>query len=341
METEKRAKIQDVAALAGVSVGTVSRVLAGHPAVKHGPLLRVKAAIEELGYRPNLVARALRSNRINVIGLLIPDILNPYFAQLANDLERIAADAGYALILSSSHNDPKREARQLVAVLEQKPVAIIFVPTSGKLAADVPAPTRALSIDRPADGYAAITVDQQQGAAVALDHLVELGHRRIAYLAGPDNNTNARERLDGFLSRAAVVSAAGIALSIDVYPGDFDFQSGEHIARALLQKQKAERVTAIAAASDQQAIGAIRAARDLGLVVPTDLSVIGFDDITLANLIVPRLTTIQQPVGDMAETAIRAVLAFNTSLTSQEFLARLIVRDSTAECPENDPSRAH
>ncbi len=333
METGKRAKIQDVAARAGVSVGTVSRVLAGNPAVKHGPLLRVKAAIEELGYRPNQLARALRSNRINVIGLLIPDILNPYFAQLANELERISADAGYALILSSSHNDPKREARQLIAVLEQKPVAIIFVPTSERLAADVPAPTRALSIDRPAIGHAAITVNQQQGAAVALDHLVELGHRRIAYLAGPDTTINARERLKGFLNRATEISATGIALSIDVHRGDFDFQSGEQIARALLQKPKGERVTAIAAASDQQAIGAIRAARDLGLVVPTDLSVVGFDDITLANLIVPRLTTVQQPVAEMAETAVRAVLAFDAALESQEFLARLVVRDSTAACP--------
>jgi LacI family transcriptional regulator len=333
METEKRAKIRDVAARAGVSVGTVSRVLAGNPAVKHGPLLRVKAAIEELGYRPNQLARALRSNRINVIGLLIPDILNPYFAQLANELERIAADAGYALILSSSHNDPKREARQLIAVLEQKPVAIIFVPTSEKLAADVPAPTRALSIDRPAIGYAGITVNQQQGAAAALDHLVDLGHRRIAYLAGPDTTINARERLKGFLDRAAAITATGIPLSIDVHHGEFDFQSGEQIARELLGKPKGERVTAIAAASDQQAIGAIRAARDLGLAVPSDLSVVGFDDITLASLIVPRLTTVQQPVAEMAETAVRAVTAFEASPQSQEFLARLIVRDSTAACP--------
>jgi LacI family transcriptional regulator len=338
METEKRARIRDVAAHAGVSVGTVSRVLAGNPAVKHGPLLRVKAAIEELGYRPNQLARALRSNRINVIGLLIPDILNPYFAQLANELERIAADAGYALILSSSHNDPNREARQLIAVLEQKPVAILFVPTSETLAADVPAPTRALSIDRPATGHAAITVDQQQGAGVALDHLVALGHRRIAYLAGPETTVNARERLDGFLKRAQAISASGVDLSINVHPGDFDFQSGEQIARQLLQKPRAERVTAIAAASDQQAIGAIRAARDLGLAVPSDLSVVGFDDITLANLIVPRLTTVQQPVADMAETAVRAVLAFDVPLESRQFLARLIVRDSTAACPPDDPT---
>ncbi|MGL5010048.1 MAG: substrate-binding domain-containing protein, partial [Paracoccaceae bacterium] len=95
----------------------------------------------------------------------------------------------------------------------------------------------------------------------------------------------------------------------------------------------------IAAASDQQAIGAIRAARDLGLVVPTDLSVVGFDDITLANLIVPRLTTVQQPVGEMAETAVRTVLAFDAPLVSQEFLAHLVVRDSTTTSPADDPNR--
>jgi LacI family transcriptional regulator len=190
-----------------------------------------------------------------------------------------------------------------------------------------------LSIDRPADGYAGITVNQQQGAAVALDHLVGLGHRRIAYLAGPDTTINARERLKGFLDRAAAISATGVALSVDVHHGEFDFQSGEQIARELLGKPDGERVTAIASASDQQAIGAIRAARDLGLAVPTDLSVVGFDDITLASLLVPRLTTVQQPVAEMAEAAVRAVIAFDATLQSQEFLARLIVRDSTAACP--------
>ncbi len=334
MEPEKRANIRDVAALAGVSVGTVSRVLSGNPTVKQGPLQRVRDAIEELGFRPNQAARALRSNRVNIIGLLIPDIINPFFAQLANELERVAADAGYALILSTSYNDRDRERRQLAAILEQKPTAVIFVPVEGRPDTDIPAPTRALAIDRRAEGYSNIAVNQKDSAAVALDHLVDLGHRRIAYLAGPDSTLNARERLEGFLNRAEAIRAGGTALDIVICPGEFNYHSGERLARQLLERPSAERVTAIAAASDQQAIGAIRAARDLGQSVPADLSVVGFDDITLASLEVPRLTTVQQPVKEMVEAALHLALDPEPHFAEMEFMGRLVIRDSTAAPPE-------
>ncbi|MCU0827438.1 MAG: LacI family transcriptional regulator [Tabrizicola sp.] len=330
MTVDGHATIRDVAALAGVSVGTVSRVLAGNQTVKHGLLLRVRAAIEELNYRPNQAARALRSNRVNVVGLLIPDITNPFFAQMANDLERLAADAGYALILSSSHNDQDREARQFMAIMEHKPLGVIFVPTKGRPDVVVPERTRVLAIDRRAEGFASITVNQRESAALALDHLVALGHQRIAYFAGPESTDNARERREGFLARAASLRSAGQPLEVEVFIGDFDFESGEKLARALLNCPPKYRVTAIAAASDQQAIGAIRTARDLGVVVPTDLSVVGFDDITLASLVVPRLTTVLQPVREMAETAFKQITAGTDAMKSEEFMGRLIVRDSTA-----------
>jgi LacI family transcriptional regulator len=330
MTVDGHATIRDVAALAGVSVGTVSRVLAGNATVKHGLLLRVRAAIEELSYRPNQAARALRSNRVNVVGLLIPDITNPFFAQMANDLERLAADAGYALILSSSHNDPDREARQFTAILEHKPLGVIFVPTKGRPDVVVPPRTRVLAIDRRAEGFAFVTVNQRESAALALDHLVALGHKRIAYFAGPETTDNARERREGFLARADALRSTGRALKVQVFVGEFDFESGEKLARTLLSRPPKDRVTAIAAASDQQAIGAIRAARDLGIAVPTDLSVVGFDDITLASLVVPRLTTVLQPVREMAETAFRQITAAPDDMASEEFMGRLIVRDSTA-----------
>ncbi len=330
MTVDGQATIRDVAALAGVSVGTVSRVLAGNDTVKHGLLLRVRAAIEELNFRPNQAARALRSNRVNVVGLLIPDITNPFFAQMANDLERLAADAGYALILSSSHNDREREARQFMAILEHKPLGVIFVPTKGRPDVVVPQRTRVLSIDRRAEGFASITVNQRESAALALDHLVALGHQRIAYFAGPEVTDNARERREGFLARAATLRSTGLALEVEVFVGDFDFESGEKLARAMLNRSPKDRVTAIAAASDQQAIGAIRAARDIGIAVPTDLSVVGFDDIALASLVVPRLTTVLQPVREMAETAFKRIMSGTNELESEEFMGRLIVRDSTA-----------
>jgi LacI family transcriptional regulator len=338
MTVDGYATIRDVAALAGVSVGTVSRVLAGNDTVKHGLLLRVRAAIEQLNYRPNQAARALRSNRVNVVGLLIPDITNPFFAQMANDLERLAADAGFALILTSSHNDRDRETRQFMAILEHKPLGVIFVPTKGRPDVVVPPRTKVLSIDRRAEGFASITVNQRESAALALDHLVDLGHQRIAYFAGPEATDNARERREGFLARAAKLRSTGYPLEVEVFVGDFDFESGEKLARTLLSRPPPQRVTAIAAASDQQAIGAIRAARDLGIVVPADLSVVGFDDITLANLVVPRLTTVLQPVRDMAETAFRQITTEAGQMPSVEFMGRLIVRDSTAAAVEGSKS---
>jgi LacI family transcriptional regulator len=330
----KRATIRDVAELAEVSVGTVSRVLAGNATVKHGIHSRVRGAIEALNYRPTPAARALRSNRVNVVGLLVPDILNPYFAQLANELEKIAADKEFALILSSSHNDPGRELRQFAAILEHKPAAVIFVPTAGAPKFSVPPTTFALSVDRRAEGFQSITLDQKQSAALALNHLVELGHRRIAYFAGPPSITNAQERLEGVVGRVDQLKSGGQDIDIEISAGEFDYDSGEKMARAVLERPEASRPTGIVAASDQQAIGAIRAARDLGLTVPYDLSVVGFDDITLASLVVPRLTTVQQPVREMAEAAFETVLAVDAEKLQAEFMGRLVVRDSTA-APKN------
>jgi LacI family transcriptional regulator len=331
-DTPKVATIRDVAGMAGVSVGTVSRVLAGNSTVKIGLLTRVQSAIEALDFRPNQTARALRANKINVVGLLIPDILNPFFVQLANELESLASEAGYALILSSSHNDRARETRQFEALIEHKPAAVFFVAADGSPEFKARHGTKVISVDRRTNGFPSVNLDQGGSAALAVDHLVGLGHRRIAYFAGPESTVNARERLRGFLDRSSAFSAKGIPVEVEVFQGEFDYASGESLARILFQQPKQNRVTAIAAASDQQAIGAIRAARDVGLSVPADVSIIGFDDITLSNLIVPRLTTIQQPVSEMARHAFRLAMEDGTETVSSMLMGRLVVRDSTADC---------
>jgi LacI family transcriptional regulator len=330
MVEKQKITIKDVATRAGVSVGTVSRVLAQNGTVKRNILERVQKAISELSYRPNLAAQALRANRVNVIGLIIPDITNPFFAQLANELERLASEQGHALILSSSHNDPALEARQLAAILEHKPRAVLLVPAADEQFFTPPAASMLLALDRRMNGTPSVTTNQQASAALAVDHLVSLGHRRIAYIAGPTQTVTAREREEGFLAHVLRLQETGVAIIADVFRGKFDFESGERIAREVLSRPESERATAIAAASDQQAIGAVRAARDMGLRVPQDVSIIGFDDIVLAHLIVPRLTTVRQPVTQMAEAAMNQIFDPHGSGGDKSFMGELVLRDSTA-----------
>jgi LacI family transcriptional regulator len=336
MIEKQKITIKDVATRAGVSVGTVSRVLAQNNTVKRNILERVQKAISELSYRPNLAAQALRANRVNVIGLIIPDITNPFFAQLANQLEQLASDKSHALILSSSHNDPAHEARQLSAILEHKPRAVLLVPAADEQFFTSPKTSMLLALDRRMNGTSSVTTDQQASAALAVDHLVSLGHHRIAYIAGPTQTITAREREEGFLARVLRLRGKGVPISAEVFRGMFDFESGERIAREVLSRPAGERATAIAAASDQQAIGAVRAARDMGLRVPQDVSIIGFDDIVLAHLIVPRLTTIRQPVTEMAEDAMNQIFGAQQQSEDRRFMGELVVRDSTAPPQRTD-----
>ena len=322
MTGKRNVTIKDVAARAGVSVGTVSRVLAKNSTVKQPLLTSVNAAIAELGFRPNLAARALRANHVNVIGLLVPDITNPFFAQLANELERAASEKGHSLILSSSRNDPAHETQQLAALLEHKPKAVLIVPAGDNHDFSTETDTPVLALDRLIPGLGSVCTNQINSAALALDHLKELGHRKILYIAGPENTTITKDRRDGFCSKI------DDTLDVEIINGSFDFESGDCIARDVLSRP--ERPTAVAAASDQQAIGFMRAARDMGIQVPSELSVVGFDDITLASLVVPRLTTIRQPVSDIAQAAIDRLFSDTPITEHTRFMGELVARQSSA-----------
>lgn len=318
--------IKDVAARANVSVGTVSRVLAKNETV--GKELRelVEATIRELNFRPSGVARGLRRSRTDMIGLVIPDITNPFFAELAKHVEASASQAGFSVLLSITNDDPKIELSQIETLLRSYPTGLIVVPTQFGVPAKWQSDIATVAVDRRLKNYPLISVDHYAGAGLAAQHLLQLGHRRIAYIAGPNESPVSRERRKGFLD---TLVAAGI--QSEVAEGHFDYQSGEILGKLLLSRSESVRPTAVATASDQQAIGLLRAASDLDLKVPDDLSIIGFDDIPLANLITPRLTTISQPVEQIAARAVAFVIGENATGTNAGLLdATLVIRNSTA-----------
>jgi LacI family transcriptional regulator len=330
MTKSSKVTIKEVAKDAGVSVGTVSRVLAKMAEVKQPLRDRVNHSIIKLNYKPNLAARALRANHVNVIGLMVPDITNPYFAQIANLLESEASKRGYALILASSHGDVNHEARQFSALLDHSPIGIVLIPTSDDIKIELPRHVRIAIMDRPLPSLNAIALNQGKSSALAADHLVELGHRKIAYIAGPNDIRASIEREAGFSDRMAELKQVHPSISLKIFRGQFDYVSAEAAARNILSLGQTQRPTAIAAASDQQAIGVIRAARDMGILVPDELSVIGFDDIVLADLLVPRLTTIRQPVYDMVIEALDQILVKERVIGDRRYMGELIVRHTTA-----------
>lgn len=336
----KTPTVKDVAVEAGVSVGTVSRVIAGEAAVRPALREKVNEAITKLGYRPNVTARALRTSKTDVIGLVVPDITNPFFAQLAASVERAALEAGHMVMLASSHEDLEAEQSHILAFLDRSVRGIIVVASNGNSELEIDAPVPIISLDRRFGSYPLISTDHAQAASLVVDHLYELGHRRISYIAGPPETEAGRMRQKGFVTRVQQLSEAGEKIELEIVTGRFDYESGERAARGLLARKAGDRPTAIAAASDQQAIGALRAARDFKVDVPGELSVTGFDDITLARLVVPRLTTVRQPTEQLAERAVERLLAQDPSDEDETVEGSLVVRGSTGPAARHGLSPA-
>lgn len=317
---------------AGVSVGTVSRVLAGELAVKTALRDKVNDAINALGYRPNVMARALRTSKTDVIGLIVPDITNPFFSQMAASAERAALEHRHSLMLASSHNDHEAEQSHIAAFLDRSVRGIIVVAANVSHPARLKSKLPIVSLDRRFGDFPLISINHAAAAALVADHFYKLGHRRVAYIAGPEDTEAGRARREGFVNR---IRALDEKIELEIFPGRFDYESGEAIARQLLAQPVSKRPTAIAAASDQQAIGALRAARDLGVDVPGSLSIAGFDDIHLANLVVPRLTTVRQPTDQLARRAVELLLGKEPQSGDEPISASLVIRGSSGPPSED------
>jgi DNA-binding LacI/PurR family transcriptional regulator len=323
----------DVAAHAGVSHQTVSRVVNGHPNVAPATRERVLAAIAELGYRPNTAARALVTGSTRTIGLVTSHINQYGPAQILLGLEKAARAAGYSLgvaILDEDSDSAMREAvDRFVAQSVDAVVALSTysqaVESLGRLEAAVPLVAVQVGRDpsRPT-----VWVDQEAGAALATRHLLGLGHRTVHHVTGPADSLEARGRVLGWQRELRAVGAP----VPEVVQGTWWPASGYAAGRALVARRRAgEGLTAVFVANDQMAIGVLNAFHEEGLAVPDDVSVVGFDDVPEAAYYTPPLTTVRQDFTELGRRGVQAVLA---RLGGQEFAAepvapQLVVRAST------------
>jgi LacI family transcriptional regulator len=302
--------ITDVSKRAGVSRSTVSRVVAGNGYVSEARRKAIETAIAELGYRPNTLAQALRSNRSNVIGAVFVDVGTPYFSNMVYGLQRAIRPAGKALMVSSGYADQDEEARAIIELIDRSCDGIVLY-LERPMRADVVEIVRKAAIPVVSIGQnhcpvsrGRVILDNHEGARLAMRHLLEQGHRRIVHLTGQVDFGDTVARLEGV--RAALAEFGMTLDDITVVNGIFHQDFGYDATRRLVAE--GHDFTAIFAGDDDMAAGVLLALRDAGLRVPDDVSVMGFDDAFHARHMWPPLTTVRQPVDALGETAATLLL---------------------------------
>lgn len=332
------ATIQDVARLAGVSTATVSRYLSGNPVRASA---KVGDVIDDLRYRPSVTARGLRSGRHLAIGVVVPDITNPFFASVTRGIENVVGPVGLQVTLANSDESVARES-DLVEALVPRVDGVILCPATENdavpehlVAAGVPVVLVDRGVHQESVGFDLVSVDNAGGAAAAARHLRELGHRRIAVVSGPLTSTPGRERHEGFLDGLAQGGLEPAHAEI----ADFKESGGYAATQHLLALDPP--VTAVFLANNLMTVGALKALHEAGVDVPGDLSVVGFDDLDLGALLAPPLTVIDRPTVEQGEQAARLLLdrlADPTHRpTSIVMPVQLLVRGSSA-APSSCPS---
>lgn len=305
------ATMKDIAKIAGVSLGTVSHVLNGTAGVREPVRRRVLEAVRSTSYQPSQLARGLRRVQTNVIGMIIPDITNPFFPAVVRGAEDQAFSNGYRLILCNTDNDHSKELAHLNELRTYLPAGLIVIPsTFSDLTVQAKSyhevGTGVVCVDRlPKDwGGDTVTANNQKGAYKATQHLIELGHTQLATITGPLHLTNAQERLNGFKQAA---KEAKLQLAPEyIQEATFDKQGGASKAGLLLRL--IPRPTAIFAGNDMIALGVLAAIREAGLRCPQDVSVIGFDDLELAETTNPALSSVSQSGYQLGSTAASILL---------------------------------
>ncbi len=326
--------IKDVADRAGVSKSLVSLVMRGSAKVSEERRAAVVAAAAELGYRPNAVARSLVRQRSHVVGLMLSDIHNPYFAEVVDGVESAAALGGYRALFNTGSRRPAAEREAMETLLELRVDGLVL---AGPVLAvrDIAAAARSVPLVLVARasrsvGFDSVTNDDRRGGALAVEHLVALGHERIAHISA-GSGAGARSRRTGY-ERA--MARAGLSSHIRVVSGSFTEEGGYEGMRRLLAG--GERPTAVFVANDLAAIGALQAADDAGVAVPGDVSVVGYDNTALAALGRIDLTTIDQPGAELGAMAVELLFERIDGRVGDRHIVvtpSLVVRSTTGPPP--------
>lgn len=328
-----RPTIYDVARLAGVSTATVSRALNGSGQIAPATRAAIDEAIQQLGYQPNNAARSLVTRSSQTLALLLPDITNPFYAELVRGVQDRALEAGHTMLLCTTEGDPEREelylnllrAKQVDGVLVD---GLVLPPPRIMRFVREGLPIVCLDRDIDATQVPLVQVDNRLGARIATHHLLDLGHRQIAHVAGAPDLGISTERVAGY--RDAHRGRGSVAPHL-IAVGGFTEEGGYEATRRLLESGT---FTAVFAANDLSALGVLSALADAGRRVPGDVSVVGFDDLRLARFTNPPLTTVHQPAGAIARKATELLLelAAGTAVGEMRHVLEpeLVVRASTA-----------
>ncbi len=332
--------LKDISKEAGVDVATVSRALNGSYGVHKATRERVLAVAKRLNYRANLTARELAVGKSHTLGLLVPDIGNPFVTEVVRGAEDAAYAAGYHILLCNSYLDSAREVQYMRSLLDKRVEGILMHSvqtlsnTEVEELSNSEIPVVLLCRSPSASNFSGVCVNHFEGGVLAGEHLMELGHRKVAFLSGPRDHGNFIEQGKGFIK--AVTSVKDSAPPV-VLNGPPSFDGGYQLAKKLLEQNHG--VTAIFAANDVSAFGIGRAIFEAGLSIPDDISLIGFNNVELANVVRPPLTTIHQPKYEMGQAAVEILLGLAKSgrlgvPEQREFGVRLVKRSSTSAPPK-------
>ena len=347
-EPSRQPSIKDIARLARVSHPTVSRALQNSPLVNAETAAKIRKIAEDAGYRVSAVARGLVTRRTRTIGLVVTTVDDPFASEVTSGIEEIANDRLYAVILANSHADPERERRVVQELAERRVDGIIV--TSSRVGAlylpllkELEVPIVLVNDQYPGEFVHSVMIANREGTRAATEHLIGLGHRRIAYLGDRNGYQSDAERLAGYKEALA---QAGIGFAPElVVEGDGMPEAAIEAMDALLQLKHPP--SAVVCYNDMSALGAMRAIRARGLRVPDDVSVTGFDDLFFAAYLTPALTTVRQPMRRMGQMAMENLFKLMSGLTSGpdsvaqiRVEAELIVRGSTGKAQKREEHHA-